>query len=120
MYTFFAIKTVLLSCVALFEIGSIVCGAAPNSAGFIAGRAIAGVGAAGIFSGCVSCMSLPFNLILKLTESLDRLYSLRSPVREASAISRVFWCLVWNFFHRRPINRWWFHFERIVEMVFLY
>ena len=54
LYTFHAVKVVLLACVLLFEIGSAICGAAPNSAAFIVGRAIAGVGAAGIFSGCVS------------------------------------------------------------------
>ncbi len=35
---------------ALFEVGSVVCGAAPNSPAFIVGRAIAGLGSAGVFS----------------------------------------------------------------------
>ena len=35
----------------MFEIGSALCGAAPNSIAFIVGRAIAGLGSAGIFSG---------------------------------------------------------------------
>jgi MFS family permease len=35
----------------VFEIGSAVCGSAPNSLAFIAGRAIAGLGAAGMMSG---------------------------------------------------------------------
>ena len=54
-YTFFAVKAVLLGSVLLFEIGSVVCGAAPSSVAFIVGRAIAGIGAAGIFAGAVSC-----------------------------------------------------------------
>lgn len=53
-YTFWAVKTVLLSSVLLFEVGSIVCGAAPSSAAFIVGRAISGIGAAGVVSGTVS------------------------------------------------------------------
>ncbi len=35
----------------IFEAGSALCGAAPNSTAFIIGRAIAGLGSAGIFSG---------------------------------------------------------------------
>ncbi|RYP85118.1 hypothetical protein DL770_005098 [Monosporascus sp. CRB-9-2] len=35
----------------LFEIGSAICGAAPSSIAFIIGRAIAGLGSAGIMSG---------------------------------------------------------------------
>jgi hypothetical protein len=54
LYTFWSIKIVFLTSVLLFEIGSAVCGAAPSSVVFIVGRAIAGVGAAGIFSGAVS------------------------------------------------------------------
>jgi MFS family permease len=56
LYTFYAVKTVFLANVLLFEVGSVVCGAAPSSAAFIVGRAISGVGAAGIFAGCVSSL----------------------------------------------------------------
>ncbi|KIH87846.1 MFS aflatoxin efflux pump [Sporothrix brasiliensis 5110] len=52
-YMFYSIKTVFLAAVGLFEIGSAVCGAAPSSVAFIIGRAIAGIGAAGIFSGVI-------------------------------------------------------------------
>ncbi len=54
LYTFFSVKIVLLSSVTLFEVASVVCGAAPSSAAFIVGRAFSGVGAAGIFAGTVS------------------------------------------------------------------
>ena len=37
----------------LFELGSLVCGAAPSSKALIIGRAVAGLGAGGIFSGGV-------------------------------------------------------------------
>lgn len=48
-------RTFLLS-VIVFEIGSAICGAAPTSTVFIIGRAIAGLGSAGIFSGCLLIM----------------------------------------------------------------
>lgn len=37
----------------IFELGSLICGVAPNSVALIIGRAVAGVGAAGIFSGAI-------------------------------------------------------------------
>ncbi|KAK7723292.1 hypothetical protein SLS63_008945 [Diaporthe eres] len=56
IYTFFSIKGTLLSSVLLFEAASALCGAAPNSVAFIIGRAISGVGAAGIFAGTIVCV----------------------------------------------------------------
>jgi MFS family permease len=53
IYTFFPVKTVLLSSILIFEVASVICGAAPNSVAFIVGRAISGVGAAGLFAGTV-------------------------------------------------------------------
>ncbi|KAI1338681.1 major facilitator superfamily domain-containing protein [Xylariaceae sp. FL0016] len=51
IYTFYEAKRTFLVTVLIFEIGSAICGAAPSSIVFIIGRAIAGVGGAGIFSG---------------------------------------------------------------------
>ena len=42
-----------MSATVIFEAGSALCGAAPTSTTFIIGRAIAGIGSAGIFSGAV-------------------------------------------------------------------
>ena len=53
VYTFYNPKKVFMSAVAVFEIGSAICGAAPNSVVFIVGRAIAGSGSSGIFSGAI-------------------------------------------------------------------
>lgn len=53
IYTFFNIKYTFLANIVLFEIGSAICGAAPTSTVFIVGRAIAGIGSAGIFSGAI-------------------------------------------------------------------
>ncbi|KAI0395123.1 MFS general substrate transporter [Xylariaceae sp. FL0594] len=56
IYKFYEIKRTFLITVATFEVGSVICGAAPNSVVFIVGRAIAGLGAAGIFSGVTIIM----------------------------------------------------------------
>jgi hypothetical protein len=53
LYTFYSIKTVYLASIVVFEVGSAVCGGAPTSEALIVGRAIAGIGSAGIFSGAL-------------------------------------------------------------------
>lgn len=50
-YGFFSLKIVFLIAILLFEIGSLVCGVAPSSVALIVGRAIAGLGAAGVNTG---------------------------------------------------------------------
>jgi MFS family permease len=42
---------VFLVAIAIFEVGSLICGVDPTSIALIVGRAIAGVGSAGVFSG---------------------------------------------------------------------
>jgi hypothetical protein len=56
IYTFFPTKPVFLSGIFLFEAGSVVCGAAHNSTMLIIGRAIAGLGSSGIFTGAILIM----------------------------------------------------------------
>ncbi|CAI7654832.1 unnamed protein product [Penicillium glandicola] len=51
VYKFFPLKISFLLAVFIFELGSLICGVAPNSVILIVGRAIAGIGAAGIGSG---------------------------------------------------------------------
>lgn len=53
IYTLLNVKNTFLAAVVLFEVGSAICGAAPNSIAFIFGRAIAGLGAGGVQSGIV-------------------------------------------------------------------
>lgn len=53
LYTLWPVKWVLMSSVVIFEIASAISGAALNSVVFIIGRAISGIGAAGIFAGVV-------------------------------------------------------------------
>jgi MFS family permease len=44
--------------VLLFEVGSAVCGAAPNMNALIVGRVIAGIGAVGIYTGALFLISV--------------------------------------------------------------
>lgn len=53
LYTFYSIKWIYLIALSIFEVGSLVCAVTPTSIGLICGRAIAGLGAAGLFSGSI-------------------------------------------------------------------
>jgi MFS family permease len=50
-YKYFPIKTWFLVAMFIFEVGSLICGVAPNPSTLIAGRAISGLGGAGIGAG---------------------------------------------------------------------
>jgi MFS family permease len=56
-FTKFNMKWVYVVSFGLFELGSAVCGAAPNMAAIIIGRVIAGAGGAGLFLGCLNYFS---------------------------------------------------------------
>ncbi|KAK3375827.1 major facilitator superfamily domain-containing protein [Lasiosphaeria ovina] len=63
IYTKINIKWAFLAFFAVFEAGSAVCGAARSSAMFISGRAVAGMGAAGLMNGSLTIVanSVPLN-----------------------------------------------------------
>ena len=62
LYTFFDLKTTYIAAITIFEIGSLLCAVAPTSAAFIIGRAFAGVGAGGVFTG--SFVTIAFSVPL--------------------------------------------------------
>jgi len=57
IYALFNAKYLFIISVVLFEVGSTVCGAAPNMNALIVGRAIAGIGAIGIYIGVMAILS---------------------------------------------------------------
>lgn len=57
MYTFYSSKSVYLISLGIFEVGSLVCATTRTSLGLILGRAIAGLGSAGIESGSILVVS---------------------------------------------------------------
>ncbi|KAL2065201.1 hypothetical protein VTL71DRAFT_2870 [Oculimacula yallundae] len=54
LYTLFEAKPLYLISIIIFEAGSILCAASPNSASLIIGRAISGAGAAGLLCGSLT------------------------------------------------------------------
>src|SRR5690349_19749247 len=53
IYKIYPAKPTFLTCITLFEVGSVICATAPSSNAFIVGRAIAGIGSAGMYSGAM-------------------------------------------------------------------
>jgi len=58
IYSIFNPKWIFMGALFIFEIGSLICGVSSSSIVLIVGRAIAGVGAAGIFSGALLIIAL--------------------------------------------------------------
>ncbi|GKU06434.1 major facilitator superfamily transporter [Fusarium langsethiae] len=61
IYGVFNIKWVYIFNILLFEVGSAVCGAAPNIQALIIGRVIAGIGGSGMYSGTLTYVSVLSN-----------------------------------------------------------
>ncbi|KAM0246363.1 hypothetical protein ACHAQJ_010257 [Trichoderma viride] len=57
VYKYFPLKTTFLIAIFIFELGSVICGSAPNSEALITGRAIAGIGAAGLGAGAYTIIA---------------------------------------------------------------
>jgi MFS family permease len=106
-YTFFSIKAVYLIAIAIFEIGSIICGAAPNSNALIIGRAIAGLGSAGIFSGAliIVAYSVPLRKRPVYSGAIGAMYGIASvagPLMGGAFTDKATWR--WCFYINVPIG----------------
>ncbi|KKA27575.1 hypothetical protein TD95_001421 [Thielaviopsis punctulata] len=99
-YTFFSIKLVYITTIVVFEVGSLICATAPTSKVLITGRAIAGIGGAGIFSGAL--------VILAYTVPLEKRPMYAGYIGSVWGISSLAGPLLGGFFADTLTWRWCF------------
>lgn len=81
IYSYYSTKWVFLISLGIFELGSLVCGAAPSSIALILGRAVAGLGGSGVTTGAF--------LIISQVVPLEKRPVYTSAVTSVFAVSSV-------------------------------
>ncbi|KAK0542007.1 hypothetical protein OC844_007910, partial [Tilletia horrida] len=96
LYADFSVKWVFLASFIIFEVGSLICALADSSPMFIVGRAIAGLGLAGGYSGSliIATIIAPLNVRPLITSAMGAVYGVGGtvgPLIGGAFTSKVSW-----------------------------
>ncbi|OJD18110.1 hypothetical protein AJ78_01828 [Emergomyces pasteurianus Ep9510] len=106
-YTLFSVKRLFLLANAISIVGAILCGAATTSSMLVVGRAVAGLGSAGLFSGCfvILVQSIPLRrrpMFVGLMSAIEGVATLAAPLLGGALTQSLGWR--WCFYISPPIG----------------
>ncbi|CAF9902778.1 MAG: hypothetical protein ALECFALPRED_000014 [Alectoria fallacina] len=106
-YTLFSVKRVFLLANAISIAGSLLCGTATTSTMLVVGRAVAGLGSAGLLSGCfvILVQSMPLRrrpMVVGVMGSIEGVATLAAPLLGGALTQSLDWR--WCFYINAPIG----------------